>query len=111
MTRVLQTARDLLDQQLWCMGRDGLHPEGSALLRYGVERVRPPGDETGSSAYVLSLPGADRCVPIVLASRGPSGPAVPQTTERPDGRRPHRPAGRRWWGRAAGAGIARAQVG
>ena len=61
-TLPLRRARDLLDQQLWCVGRDILHADGNALLRYGFERVRPPPGETGSSAYVLPLREGGHCV-------------------------------------------------
>jgi hypothetical protein len=34
-------AARLLDQQLWCWGRDISHPEGNLLLRLGMCRYRP----------------------------------------------------------------------
>ncbi len=58
---LLRAARGLLDQQLWCCGRDIHHPDGNALLRYGFERRRPPAGEAGSSAYALALPDGRRC--------------------------------------------------
>ncbi len=48
-------ATALFHQQLWCWGRDILHPSGNALLRYGFTRQRPPADGRGSSEYGLQL--------------------------------------------------------
>jgi hypothetical protein len=45
--------RALLDQQLWCWGRDIVRPQGNVLLRYGFSRSRPPEGRFGSSAYTL----------------------------------------------------------
>jgi hypothetical protein len=41
----------LLDQQLWCFGRDLRHPEGNALDRYGMQCARMPAKQNGSHAY------------------------------------------------------------
>jgi len=48
----------LLDQQLWCIGRDILHAQGNALLRYGFSRERAPAGASGSTAYVF-IPAPD----------------------------------------------------
>lgn len=52
---VRQHAEQLLDQQMWCLGRDIRHPDGNALLRYGFQVWRPPANVVGSSAYTLAL--------------------------------------------------------
>jgi hypothetical protein len=52
---VRKLAADLLNQQLWCWGRDIQHPDGNILLKHGFMRVRPPEDHQGSSAYTLRL--------------------------------------------------------
>lgn len=57
-----RAVRDLLDAQLWCVGRDIQHVDGNALLRWGFARVRPPAGATGSSAYRLALADGSRCV-------------------------------------------------
>ncbi len=36
-----QRAAALLDQQLWCWGRDVVHPQGNVLLRLGMCHYRP----------------------------------------------------------------------
>lgn len=55
ITRLLKPvhlkALRLLDQQLWCLGRDVAHP-ANFLLRYGFERRRPEQREAGSSEYI-----------------------------------------------------------
>jgi len=40
----------LLDQQLWCLGRD-VCEHGNLLMRYGMTRRRPPDAGAGSSEY------------------------------------------------------------
>ncbi|MEM8735710.1 MAG: hypothetical protein AAGG44_15860 [Planctomycetota bacterium] len=55
-------ARDLLNQQVWCWGRDILRPEGNWLLNIGFDRIEPPADRADcSSVYSLQLPRG-RCV-------------------------------------------------
>ncbi len=47
----------LLDQQLWCWGRDILRQEGKWLLDLGFTRTKPPPERKDcSSVYRLSLP-------------------------------------------------------
>ena len=36
-------AAGLLDQQLWCLGKDILHPEGNVLIELGLCQYREPG--------------------------------------------------------------------
>ena len=50
----------LLDQQMWCWGRDIRHPDGNLLLRRGFAACRPPAGTVGSSAYAMDLPGGPR---------------------------------------------------
>lgn len=45
----------LMDQQLWCWGRDIEHPAGNLLLDYGFTRVRPPEGQKACSQYSLAL--------------------------------------------------------
>lgn len=55
-------AARLLDQQLWCWGRDVLRPAGNWLLEHGFSRLEPPADYGDcSSVYLLQRPGG-RCV-------------------------------------------------
>ena len=47
----------LLDQQLWCWGRDILRHEGNWLLNLGFTRTKPPPERKDcSSVYRLCLP-------------------------------------------------------
>lgn len=45
----------LLDQQLWCFGRDIWHTAGNALLRQGMRCYRTPPGKSGGHAYVCDL--------------------------------------------------------
>jgi hypothetical protein len=48
----------LLDQQMWCWGRDIVRSEGNLLLQFGFRKERPPANTSGCSAYVLTpFPG------------------------------------------------------
>lgn len=51
--RVRKLGSKLLDQQMWCWGRDIVRPQGNALISYGFTRERPPKGVTASSAYVF----------------------------------------------------------
>lgn len=49
----------LLDQQMWCWGRDICHPDGNLLVEYGFVRLAAPqqaGKGRIASAYQLSRP-------------------------------------------------------
>jgi hypothetical protein len=50
---LIPIGRALLDQQLWCWGRDIRHPGGNVLRRYGFLAQRPAHPDRGSTAYVL----------------------------------------------------------
>jgi hypothetical protein len=45
----------LLDQQMWCWGRDVVRGEGNLLLQFGFRKERPPAGVSGCTAYVLTL--------------------------------------------------------
>ncbi len=55
---VRRRAERLLDQQMWCFGRDVSAGSGNLLLEYGFERDRAPDDRPGSTAYRLRLDDA-----------------------------------------------------
>lgn len=49
----------LLDQQLWCWGRDVLHPSGNLLVERGFSRTERPAGRSCASLYRLDhRPGA-----------------------------------------------------
>ena len=43
----------LMEQQVWCWGRDVEHPDGNLLMDFGFERHRDPGPEDRSTCYRL----------------------------------------------------------
>jgi hypothetical protein len=48
----------LLDQQMWCWGRDIVRSEGNLLLQFGFRKERPPATVSGCTAYILTpFPG------------------------------------------------------
>ena len=54
---IIRRALALLNQQLWCWGRDILRPEGNWLLEIGFRRIEPPAERLkSSSVYTLELP-------------------------------------------------------
>jgi len=54
--QVRPLAAALLDQQMWCWGRDIRWPAGNVLLQHGFKRWRPPEGTIGCTAYQLDLP-------------------------------------------------------
>ncbi len=52
----------LLDQQLWCLGRDIFHADGNALIRYGMTCHRVPQGQQGGHAYSQQLGASSRVV-------------------------------------------------
>ncbi len=81
-------ATHLLNQQLWCFGRDIKYP-GNLLVAHGFERIPPPEGKTCSSVYRLNLPMVGRLmlrgfgafygedgVGGVFLSRGDFGPLL-----------------------------------
>lgn len=55
--RLCKEGTRLLHAQCWAWGRDIKHPDGNLLLRYGLERLRPPAGVSGCSQYTVLLPG------------------------------------------------------
>jgi hypothetical protein len=48
----------LLDQQMWCWGRDIVRGEGNLLVQFGFRKERPPANVVGCTAYILTpFPG------------------------------------------------------
>ena len=47
----------LLDQQIWCWGRDVCRPEGNLLLHLGMCRYRSPVNGNDRTAYTGRVPG------------------------------------------------------
>jgi hypothetical protein len=54
VTGEILLGQGLLDQQMWCWGRDIRHPGGNILCRYGFLPQRPANPDCGSTAYVLT---------------------------------------------------------
>jgi len=55
---LVKFAAELLDQQMWCFGRDIANPDGNILSRLGMCQLRPPDRARGSTAYsALTLQG------------------------------------------------------
>jgi hypothetical protein len=44
----------LLDQQMWCWGRDIVRGEGNLLVQFGFRKERGPANVTGCTAYILA---------------------------------------------------------
>lgn len=55
------SAAHLLDQQLWCFGKDVDYP-GNLLVEYGFERIPPPAGSACPSVYRFDLPMGGRVV-------------------------------------------------
>lgn len=64
---VVALGKTLLDQQLWCWGRDILARRGNLLLEYGADRVAAPRMSEAGSLYYLR---PDRRTTIVLRGYG-----------------------------------------
>lgn len=56
-TALRRKAVALLDQQLWCWGRDVCRPEGNLLLDLGMCRYRSPVPGNDRTAYTGRVPG------------------------------------------------------
>ena len=50
----------LMDQEMWCLGRDIRHPEGDALIRAGFQVWRPPTNVVGGNGYTWTMPDGGR---------------------------------------------------
>ncbi len=57
LIKVKRFAEILLHQQLWCFGQDIKIPENNLLIRYGLERIRPPYRTSGSTSYIVRIDG------------------------------------------------------
>lgn len=51
----LQMAANLLDQQIWCFGRDIECTAGNLLVRFGCNRIPPPANISAPSAYGMAV--------------------------------------------------------
>lgn len=56
-TELRRRAAALLDQQLWCWGRDVARPAGNVLLELGMCRYRAGGAGRGNTAYTGRVAG------------------------------------------------------
>lgn len=52
--RPVAFATELFSQQLWCWGRDILHPQGNLLVALGLERTPPPPRSDSPSLYTAT---------------------------------------------------------
>jgi len=60
---IIERALVLLNQQIWCWGRDILRPEGNWLNEIGFKSIKPPSERHKcSSMYCLELPGGKSVV-------------------------------------------------
>jgi hypothetical protein len=48
-------AAELFDQQMWCLGRDVVHPRGNILLSLGMCRYRAPNSLRGGTLYTAAV--------------------------------------------------------
>lgn len=52
----------LMEQQLWCWGRDIEYPDGNLLMRFGIERRRDPTPAKRSTCYRLDRDDLHVCL-------------------------------------------------
>lgn len=57
-----QQAESLLNQQLWCWGRDIECSDGNLLVQHGFRRIKKPAGDKGSSLYRLDLSPTSRAI-------------------------------------------------
>ena len=57
-----QQATNLLNQQLWCWGRDIEAAKGNLLVRYGFQRIEKPRGSSASSIYRLESSPTSRVI-------------------------------------------------
>ncbi len=63
VNEIIERALVLLNQQIWCWGRDILRPEGNWLNEIGFNSIKPPSERHQcSSMYCLELPGGKSVV-------------------------------------------------
>lgn len=53
-------AAGLMNQQVWCWGRDIEYPDGNLLLQYGFQRIEKPAESNAASVYRLELSSTSR---------------------------------------------------
>ena len=58
----IQHAANLLNQQIWCWGRDIESIEGNVLVRYGFQRLARPAVRDESSQYRLEFSQSSRII-------------------------------------------------
>lgn len=51
-----QLGQHLLNQQIWCWGRDVCYPDKNLLIEYGFQRIPLPDGARGHSNYLLCRP-------------------------------------------------------
>ena len=61
-TNPAKHAANLLNQQLWCWGRDIEYAEGNLLMRHGFQRIEKPSGSESASVYRLELSPTARIV-------------------------------------------------
>ena len=57
-----EQAASLLNQQIWCWGRDIQCSSGNWLVRHGFERLEKPGGSNAASLYRLDLSSTSRVI-------------------------------------------------
>lgn len=57
-----QQAAGLLNQQIWCWGRDIEYPGGNWLVRHGFQRIEKPAGSGAASLYRLELSPTSRVI-------------------------------------------------
>ena len=62
-TEPTKQAANLMNQQLWCWGRDIEFAEGNLLMRFGFQRTEKPIDSKSASIYRLDLSTTARVIP------------------------------------------------
>ena len=62
LPKTVQQAASLLDQQIWCWGRDIECSGGNLLVRHGFQRVENPTGRNASSLYRLDLSETARVI-------------------------------------------------
>ncbi|QPJ62504.1 MAG: hypothetical protein G3M70_11740 [Candidatus Nitronauta litoralis] len=62
LIKVKKFAEILMSQQLWCFGKDIKNPGNNLLIRYGLEKFRPPKRLDGSTNYIATINGEVRLI-------------------------------------------------
>lgn len=58
----MQQAIELLNQQVWCWGRDVKSPRGNLLVQHGFHRTEKPAGSPAASLYRLELSSTTRII-------------------------------------------------